>query len=1026
MAIKNPNLLFKEAAKVAGWDLGLIEGQSFRADKSITATRRQLSIEIFEKDDHIKPDAIYFSGDHPIIHFKCLAVYNQTDIYELHKKIWNEGRSPFLTIITHCEIRVYDAYDRPVNDANNIEDRLLHKFADAREDLENLAAVLGQSQIDSGKVWENELGKKINSSNKVDRTLIKNLRAARKKLVEAAPSNVPLPLDVAHDLLGRTLFTFYLEHRDILKPEEISEWPKGIENFMQLLEKRDATYRLFGRLKKQFNGDLFPVSDEESLGVNQDHLNIVKACFFGDDLVTGQRSFFQLFNFKYIPIELISAIYEEFMSSVDNGQIADDNGAFYTKPMLAEFMLNEALPWPDEREENQRYDLRIIDPACGSGIFLSESLRRLIARWQYKHSGKLTAKRLQKLLNNIYGIEKDEQAIKVAAFSLYLTFLSYLEPEEIRSDYINGEEKLAPLIYWSNPQKIKRAKNGMGSNLFQVNAFDFDCELLKQRFDLVVGNPPWKRNKGDDKIDEYNSGGSWPTERAAAFMRLGSTLMDDNGQVCFVVNAKLLFNSAGTSQYFRNWLFTQNTVLSITNLCLLRDFLFNKAEAPAAVIVYKKRDESSPLEETENILYCVPKSVKDIDTQHFILIDSSEIKFIPTVDAIKNDSKIFKITMWGGMRDYRFIKRLKSLALTIDESISEDQRGGGLHSKGKGKGGNAQISDHLFIETPYISQYYTNGTNLKKLGDDHNEYAHKKASIFKPPLVLIKEGSTDSEICSSYIDYDCAYKSSVYGIAIKTKTAAYHKALAALLNSQLATYFYFLVSSRWSVDKRYSILNEEAISLPMLTEKMDTQKINELADKVDSITKLIRNDLQSNRKDAIEEIRNDINKLIYDAAGITIEEQKLIKHSLDYSIGLKSRYNASGAELPVSKDKQLKSYAKTLAQVLNKTLKHGGQQGWVEYFNSDNNPLSAIVIHFNDENSPGKVSPSNTDIGVPIKKINQFVYEQYTESIYFRKVFKYFKGDSVYIIKPNERRFWSEAQALNDGDDLLAELIGSK
>ena len=72
------------------------------------------------------------------------------------------------------------------------------------------------------------------------------------------------------------------------------------------------------------------------------------------DIVTGQLSFdWRMFQFQYIPIELISSIYEEFMSKEDekHEQLRTE-GAFYTPKMLVEFVLNEVLPWPDENKQN--------------------------------------------------------------------------------------------------------------------------------------------------------------------------------------------------------------------------------------------------------------------------------------------------------------------------------------------------------------------------------------------------------------------------------------------------------------------------------------------------------------------------------------------------------------------------------------------------------------------------------------------------------------------------------------------------
>ena len=80
--------------------------------------------------------------------------------------------------------------------------------------------------------------------------------------------------------------------------------------------------------------------------------------------------------------------------------------------------------------------------------------------------------------NNIFGIDKDYDAIQVAIFSIYLTLLDYQKPADI-------EKFKFPDLY--------------GTNLIHSDAFDLENENLKEleerklHFDYVIGNPPWKR-----------------------------------------------------------------------------------------------------------------------------------------------------------------------------------------------------------------------------------------------------------------------------------------------------------------------------------------------------------------------------------------------------------------------------------------------------------------------------------------------------------------------------------------------------
>lgn len=233
---------------------------------------------------------------------------------------------------------------------------------------------------------------KVKTEQRVDRKLIEQLRKARNIL----HNNYGLDFNTIHDLLGRSLFTLYLEHKNILTREDIRlETGKEVDFFELLKSFPKETYELFLFLKDKFNGDLFPITGKEidAVKANSQVLSVIYDCYTGEnDLKKGQLSLFRLFNFKYIPIELISAIYEEFMSEedIEKKKIIDnqntskgDLGAYYTPQMLVEFVYNEILPMPSKNDCN--YNIKILDPACGSGIFLVEGFKRIIERWKFTH-----------------------------------------------------------------------------------------------------------------------------------------------------------------------------------------------------------------------------------------------------------------------------------------------------------------------------------------------------------------------------------------------------------------------------------------------------------------------------------------------------------------------------------------------------------------------------------------------------------------------------------------------------------------
>ena len=139
---------------------------------------------------------------------------------------------------------------------------------------------------------------------------------------------------------------------------------------------------LFPALKGDFNGSMFDDElVEERSRIRPAHFQVIRRFLSGDDIARGhgQRSLgFWAYDFKFIPVETISAIYENFLEKED-GKGKRDSGAFYTPRFLAEMAVDLAL---ERAPAPYSETCRFIDPACGSGIFLVLLFNRLAAEWR--------------------------------------------------------------------------------------------------------------------------------------------------------------------------------------------------------------------------------------------------------------------------------------------------------------------------------------------------------------------------------------------------------------------------------------------------------------------------------------------------------------------------------------------------------------------------------------------------------------------------------------------------------------------
>ncbi len=426
-------------------------------------------------------DSVYFVQSVPVIYFSRLSEADPSRLWKLHKHVWNQSKAPLLYVILPQEIRIYNGYAEPARTVEEFSrgDRLLQHLRQlvnvetARQAIRDRLTWYDRLHLDTGAFWTTSDGQRIRRDSRADQRLLRAMDQVRRHLLQRDLSN-----EQAYALLGRSIFIRYLEDRDILTSGRMSRLTDGqADSYRATLSDWGATYRLFEHLTERFNGDLFPVLDGERRAVRQEHLNLLGAFLDGDDLDTGQQSFWP-YDFRYVPIELISGIYDTFLKSEERRTA----GTYYTPLSLVDFVLDQTLP-----PETTRPDLTILDPACGSGVFLVRAYQRLVAAWEQQRGEPPNVHQLGEILRRrVFGVDIDSSAVRIAAFNLYLAMLDYLDDEAIHDMNL----RFPPL---------------MEENLFVADFFDPAVreEFAERKFDRVVGNPPWGRSTLTDYATQW-------------------------------------------------------------------------------------------------------------------------------------------------------------------------------------------------------------------------------------------------------------------------------------------------------------------------------------------------------------------------------------------------------------------------------------------------------------------------------------------------------------------------------------------
>ena len=249
---------------------------------------------------------------------------------------------------------------------------------------------------------------------RVDRELLSNLSTVVSKLTEGGFQGISdheAHRRRAELLIGQVLFVSYLEHREIVG--ETYRQRRAVAQLHNLVARADrqGVRTLIDCLQSDFNGDFLGDDRHDPWAALSDAgFALLNQFLRRTDMRTGQGDFWN-YDFSYIPVELLSGLYEKFLSPEKQAR----EGAYYTPRNLAMLAVDQVLiTSPDPLSET------IFDGACGSGILLTTAYRRLIALSEARLGRQLGfAERGDLLKRRIFGGDINFMACRVTAFSLY-------------------------------------------------------------------------------------------------------------------------------------------------------------------------------------------------------------------------------------------------------------------------------------------------------------------------------------------------------------------------------------------------------------------------------------------------------------------------------------------------------------------------------------------------------------------------------------------------------------------------------
>lgn len=956
---------------------------------------------------------------------------------QIHRGLWNLRYAPFLIILLPNQVRVYTGFD--YSQDQNREDGLLDEI-----EFGNLAILsdLSADAIDSGQIWESEYAKKFVQNRQVDTRLLANLGTLRDVLDKVLSKTINNPnqrLGVAHSLIGKFIYIRYLHDRKILS----QKWLEQNNIDLDLVLGRNATVtelqKLITTLEDRFNGFIFPLDVDMESVLTDPQVSLVASVFKGDEVrptefgVSQQLHLdFQAYDFQYIPVETLSTIYEQFLRAEDDVKLT---GAIYTPEILADYLLSE-VNWAKPLAQG----MKILDPACGSGIFLVLAYRRLIELELAKNPAqKLIPEQLKSiLLDSIYGVERKQYACHVTEFSLILTLLHYVDPPELHK---NSDFKFPNLH---------------NERIFESDFFDDNSKFwqLDLEFNWIVGNPPWVELKPSTKNE--NLVRKWMVENqiekpvagnrvADAFSWRVMDKLNDKGVVGLILPATSLFNLE--SQEYRQKFFQKHEIARVTNFANLRDILFDKrATLPAATVVYRREVET---QEKPYIIHYGPFSANQISASRNklwgITVNETEIEVVSPYEAEKGDTSVWKYALWGSHFDQRAIERLRHLFPTTLEKFCEErgwqknlpcQGGPELRNPDKTKEELEYFSDlrdkkrfltNIFNKSGF---HFSIPANALELIPENELFIRKRGgkaglNIIDAPHIIISAAWRNFII---YSDEDFVIPPRQMGIAGPKEDKPYLQALSVYLSSSLVAYYLFFHTQEWGVfrnAKRVTVREVRKIPTPDFT----IEQVEALAALQEELVQIEKEEI-SHPMLAVglqQRLQDKLDKQVIEILEIPGDIATLAQEFMRIRLQLDKSQSAIKKVTRPPDHEELLAYAQELKDELDNFVL-GTAFHRVTITRSKE--LVECKVEVTSEQKPIPVNGNSIREGDLTKAkfladIRQSIGQQFSQWVYIQRGLRLFDGPNIYIYKSPRLIDWTRTQALNDANDIIGQIYST-
>jgi methylase of polypeptide subunit release factors len=679
-------------------------------------------VAIMEKAVYYKAQAVFFEAPRdgrPSVAqafiYRSNGPAEDPDFAELHKRLWSWGGVPLVYRVTPGLVQLFRCGHKPDFESHG---RLVCNPVETLDLAARIAAKTSNDpwwdfgRLRNGTLWDDpDVCKKLLSADKAaQKTLIKAVKSLYDKLNREGI----LPGPLQRKLLILSVLIKYLEERKVFEDGYFGRFLDGATQFFEVLADGPALVRLLDELEERFNGNVFRLSNEDRgrlAGSGQ--LGRFARFVEAKQESGGQLTLWERYSFADLPVELISHIYQIF--------VRDSATAVYTPHFLVRLMLSEVLD--EQRLDRLRKKNEIIlDPGCGSGIFLVEAYKRLVLHWRSRNRWRHPSKTvLRTLMRRVHGVDLEPGAVELTAFSLCLALCEALQPEEIRASI-----KLFP------PLQGKTIHEGC---FFKT----LEQKRVKKRVGVIVGNPPFTssfRTEGAKRAYKryQEKHGSLPDKQLAyLFLHESMEMLTSGGVLSMLQNYNFLYN-----QKSRNF---RRTFLERWNVREILDFisvpgLFVKGGANTKVVAVVA-ESARPLAK-QPILHATFRRSGRANAEQGFDLDYYDMHWLPRQLALENDG-VWRSDLFGGGRVLSYVDRLRALRTLGKLAAEKDWEYGEGYVPG---GTSVSSASHIVGKSLLPAEALTaSGIDPSKITVAPKDPIDRPRSReqFTPPMLLVRQ-----------------------------------------------------------------------------------------------------------------------------------------------------------------------------------------------------------------------------------------------------------------------------------------------